>query len=79
MCCQHRTPTPGRLDIRLERHIEQSRAFTTKDLAGAIAFASSLSYPMVADQLPPLLGKVLGRPPLFERSLRQLWQCSKIP
>ena len=37
------------------RHI-----FTTKDLAGAIAFASPLSYPVVADQLPPQIGKVLG-------------------
>jgi iron complex transport system substrate-binding protein len=33
--------------------------FTGKDLAGAIAFASPLSYPMVADQLPPALAKVL--------------------
>ncbi|MDT5219302.1 MAG: iron complex transport system substrate-binding protein [Mycobacterium sp.] len=37
------------------RHI-----FTTKDLAGAIAFASPLSYPVVADQLPPQIGKILG-------------------
>lgn len=37
------------------RHI-----FTTKDQAGAIAFGSVLSYPTVADQLPPLIGKVLG-------------------
>jgi len=37
------------------RHI-----FTSKDLAGAIAFASPLSYPAVADQLPPLIGKILG-------------------
>ncbi|MGZ4528074.1 MAG: ABC transporter substrate-binding protein [Mycobacterium sp.] len=37
------------------RHI-----FTTKDQAGAIAFASPLSYPVVADQLPPLIGKILG-------------------
>jgi iron complex transport system substrate-binding protein len=37
------------------RHI-----FTSKELAGAIAFASPLSYPMVADQLPPLIGKILG-------------------
>jgi iron complex transport system substrate-binding protein len=39
----------------LNRHI-----FTTKDQAGAIAFASPLSYPLVADQLPPLIGKILG-------------------
>jgi iron complex transport system substrate-binding protein len=32
---------------------------TTKDLAGAIAFATALSYPVVADQLPPLIAKVL--------------------
>lgn len=38
-----------------KRHI-----FTTKDLAGAIAFASPLSYPVVADQLPPQLAKILG-------------------
>ena len=37
------------------RHI-----FTTKDQAGAIAFASPLSYPLVADQLPPLIAQVLG-------------------
>jgi iron complex transport system substrate-binding protein len=34
--------------------------FTGKDLAGAIAFASPLSYPVVADQLTPALAKVLG-------------------
>jgi len=34
--------------------------FTTRDQAAAIAFASPLSYPVVADQLPPLIGKVLG-------------------
>ena len=34
--------------------------FTGKDLAGAIAFASPLSYPFVADQLPPLLSRALG-------------------
>jgi iron complex transport system substrate-binding protein len=32
---------------------------TTNDLAGAIAFATVLSYPVVADQLPPLMAKVL--------------------
>lgn len=37
------------------RHI-----FTTKEQAGAIAFASPLSYPLVADQLPPLIGRILG-------------------
>lgn len=34
--------------------------FTTKDQAGAIAFASPLSYPLVADQLPPLIAKIVG-------------------
>ncbi|GBE63636.1 iron ABC transporter substrate-binding protein [Mycobacterium sp. MFM001] len=34
--------------------------FTTKDQAGALAFASPLSYPLVADQLPPLITKALG-------------------
>lgn len=37
------------------RHI-----FTTKEQAGAIAFSSPLSYPLVADQLPPQIGKILG-------------------
>ena len=34
--------------------------FTGKDLAGAIAFSSPLSLPVVADQLPPMLTKALG-------------------
>jgi iron complex transport system substrate-binding protein len=38
----------------------QRNVFTGKDLAGAIAFGSPLSYPVVADQLPPALAKVLG-------------------
>ncbi|WP_343572350.1 ABC transporter substrate-binding protein [Mycobacterium sp.] len=39
---------------------QRSRSvFTTKDLTGAIAFASPLSYPLVADQLPPLIAAVL--------------------
>jgi iron complex transport system substrate-binding protein len=33
---------------------------TGKDLAGAITFATVLSYAMVADQLPPLIAKVLA-------------------
>jgi iron complex transport system substrate-binding protein len=33
--------------------------FTTKDQAGAIAFASPLSYPLVAEQLPPLIAKIV--------------------
>lgn len=34
--------------------------FTGKDLSGAIAFSSVLSYPVVADKLPPMIAKVLG-------------------
>lgn len=34
--------------------------FTTRELAAAIAFASPLSYPLVADQLPALLATALG-------------------
>jgi iron complex transport system substrate-binding protein len=34
--------------------------FTTKDQAGALAYASPLSYPLVADQLPPLIAKALS-------------------
>jgi iron complex transport system substrate-binding protein len=37
-----------------DRHV-----FTGKELAGAIAFASPLSYPFVADALPPLLARAL--------------------
>jgi iron complex transport system substrate-binding protein len=33
--------------------------FTGKELAGALAFTSVLSYPVVADQLPPMISKVL--------------------
>lgn len=33
--------------------------FTTPELAGAIAYASPLSYPFVADQLPALLSRAL--------------------
>lgn len=45
----------GSLTTAQNRHI-----FTTAEQAGAIAFASPLSYPLVADQLPPLLAKILG-------------------
>lgn len=52
--------------ILADRGVAASRAtrqnrnvFTTKELAGAIAFASPLSYPVVADELPPLIGNVL--------------------
>lgn len=34
--------------------------FTTTEQGGAIAFASPLSYPMVAEQLPPLIAKITG-------------------
>jgi iron complex transport system substrate-binding protein len=33
--------------------------FTGKDLAGALAFTSVLSYPVVAERLPPMIAKVL--------------------
>jgi iron complex transport system substrate-binding protein len=33
--------------------------FTSKDQAGAIAYASPLSYPLVADQLPSLIANIL--------------------
>lgn len=33
--------------------------FTGKELAGALAFTSVLSYPVVADQLPPMISQVL--------------------
>lgn len=39
---------------------QNRNVFTTKDLAGAIAFASPLSYPLVADQLPPQLSRALS-------------------
>ncbi len=34
--------------------------FTGKDLAGALAFTSVLSYPVVAEQLPPMISRVLA-------------------
>jgi iron complex transport system substrate-binding protein len=39
--------------------LQAHSVFTTKDLTGAIAFASPLSYPLVADQLPPLIANIL--------------------
>ena len=45
---------------KLRASTSQRNIFTGKDLAGAIAFSSPLSYPFVADQLPPALAKVLG-------------------
>ena len=45
---------------KLKATIGNRNVFTGKDLAGAIAFSSPLSYPVVADQLPPALAKALG-------------------
>jgi iron complex transport system substrate-binding protein len=39
--------------------VRPNSVFTTKDQAGAIAFASPLSYPLVADQLPALIANIL--------------------
>ncbi|MCX2931935.1 ABC transporter substrate-binding protein [Mycobacterium sp. CVI_P3] len=39
--------------------LDARNIFTGKDLSGAIAFASPLSYPVVADQLPALLSRAL--------------------
>ncbi|HEX7429826.1 MAG TPA: ABC transporter substrate-binding protein [Mycobacterium sp.] len=44
---------------KLNATIGNRNVFTGKDLAGAIAFSSPLSYPVVADQLPPALAKAL--------------------
>jgi iron complex transport system substrate-binding protein len=45
---------------KLRVTIANRNVFTGKDLAGAIAFASTLSYPVVADQLPPMLARALA-------------------
>ena len=45
---------------QLKATAAERNVFTGKDLAGAIAFSSPLSYPVVADQLPPALAKALG-------------------
>ena len=39
---------------------DDRNVFTGKDLAGALAFSSVLSYPLVADRLPPLIVKALA-------------------
>lgn len=39
---------------------QNRNVYTGKDLAGAIAFSSPLSYPLVADQLPALVARALG-------------------
>lgn len=49
-------PTVAQLNAARTNRI----VFPSKDLSAAIAFASVLSYPVVADQLPPLLSKALG-------------------
>ncbi|MET0701937.1 MAG: ABC transporter substrate-binding protein [Mycobacterium sp.] len=38
---------------------ENRNVFTTKELAGAMAFSSALSLPVVTQQLPPLVAKAL--------------------
>jgi iron complex transport system substrate-binding protein len=48
-------PTVKQLDATSQNR----NVFTGKDLSGAIAFSSPLSLPFVADQLPPMLSKVL--------------------
>ena len=45
---------------KLQATIAKRNIFTGKELAGAIAFASTLSYPVVADQLPPMLARVIA-------------------
>jgi iron complex transport system substrate-binding protein len=48
-------------DVAASQATAQNRhIFTTKDQAVALAFSSTLSYPLIADQLPPLIGKILG-------------------
>ncbi len=39
---------------------KERNVFTGKELAGAIAYASTLSYPVVAEKLPPMIAAVLG-------------------
>ncbi|MGB8403047.1 MAG: ABC transporter substrate-binding protein [Mycobacterium sp.] len=48
-------PTVAQLNLAKTNRI----LFPNKDLSAAITFASVLSYPAVADQLPPLLAKAL--------------------
>jgi iron complex transport system substrate-binding protein len=44
---------------QLNTTTRKRNVFTGKELAGAIAFASPLSYPVVADRLPPMIAKAL--------------------
>ncbi|MCW1957913.1 MAG: ABC transporter substrate-binding protein [Mycobacterium sp.] len=46
--------------VKLKSSRNGRNVFTTRELAGAIAYASPLSYPLVAEQLPPLLAKALS-------------------
>jgi len=39
---------------------QQRNVFTGKELAGAIAYASTLSYPVVTEKLPPMIAVALG-------------------
>jgi iron complex transport system substrate-binding protein len=39
---------------------QQRNVFTDKNLAGALTFATPLSYPLVADQLPPRIARTLA-------------------
>ncbi|GJF11314.1 iron ABC transporter substrate-binding protein [Mycolicibacterium cyprinidarum] len=39
---------------------KKRNVFTGKELAGAIAYASTLSYPVVAEKLPPMIAEALG-------------------
>ena len=45
---------------RLKATANDANIFTGKELSGAIAFASPLSYPVVADRLPPQLAQALA-------------------
>ena len=45
---------------QLKATTQKRNVFTGKELAGAIAFASTLSYPLVADQLPQRIAQVLA-------------------
>ncbi|MGQ9410749.1 ABC transporter substrate-binding protein [Mycolicibacterium gilvum] len=48
---------PAIADLRATTR--SSHVFTGKELAGAIAYASTLSYPVLADRLPPMLADAL--------------------
>ncbi len=46
--------------LQLHSTTQKRNVFTGKDLAGAIAFSSPLSLPVVAAELPPMLAKVVS-------------------